>query len=194
MPLILTIVLTLSSLPPQRPCAGEDVALIPRGERILIDGRVEADEWRDACDAFVTSDYRMLVKRDSGYLYIAIVRSAPAIFGVNLYVTSAQPASPYLNLHASAKIGERIGRRGAWPEWHWWNHHGWSVNVARFNAFEGERFLPDTAKEFQIALSRLPGRNVLLTLDVEKPDGTTLPVTSGPTFDGMHWVALRLDR
>lgn len=194
MPLLLTLVLALSSLPPQTRCNDQNGAVVPRGERILIDGRADAAEWADACEALVTPEYTLLVKQDTGYLYLAVVRSTPAIFGVNLYLTTIEPRAPYLDLHASAKMGERVGRRGAWPEWTWWNHHEWSVNVARFNAFEGQRFLPDTAKEFQIALSRLPGRNFLLTLDVEKPDGTILPVTSGPAYDGMHWVAFRLDR
>lgn len=192
MALLLTLVLALSSLPSQTRCNDRNGVVVPRGARILIDGRIDAGEWADACEALVTSEYTILVKQDTGYLYVAVVRSTPAIFGVNLYLTTFEPRAPYLDLHASAKIGERVGRRDAWPDWEWWNHHGWSVNVARFNAFEGERFLQDTAKEFQIALGRLPGRNFLLTLDVEKPGGTILPVTSGVSYDGMYWLAVQL--
>lgn len=65
-------------------------------------------------------------------------------------------------------------------------------NVERFNAFTGQRFLPDTVKEFQIALDRLPGTRFLLTFDVETLDGTELPPTDGPSQDGVHWIPLQL--
>ena len=100
----------------------------------------------------------------------------------------------YLNLHASAKLGERTGNNPAWPDWRWWNNEGWSANVARFNAFEGERFLPDVAKEFQIALTRLPAPGFRLSLDLETPGGTEQPLTAGSRADGLHWCSVHLSR
>ena len=178
--------------PIQAHCAGPDNATIPHGHAILIDGHLEATEWDDACEIPVTANYRLLVKHDTAYFYVAVVRSTAAVFGVNLYLASPQSTSTYLNLHASAKLGERVGRRSSWPDWVWWNNRGWSANAERFNAFVGQRFLPDTAKEFQIALHRLPGTRFLLTFDVETPDGTEQPAANGPIQDGVHWIPLRL--
>ncbi len=191
MPLLLAIGLALSPIRFHIPCDTHDGAMIPHGHGILIDGRLEATEWADACEIRVTPAYRLLVKYDTAYLYLAVVRSTPTVFGVNLYLALPESAA-YLNLHASAKLGERLGHRGAWPDWVWWQNRSWSANVERFNAFTGERFLPDTVKEFQIGLARLPASHFLLTFDVETTDVREQPVVTGLTRDGVHWIALRL--
>jgi hypothetical protein len=190
--LLIALGLALSPIRLQARCAGPERATIPHGHAILIDGHLETTEWDDACEIPVTSNYRLLVKHDTAYFYIAVVRSTAAVFGVNLYLASPQSSSSYLNLHASAKLGERVGRRSSWSDWVWWNNRRWSANVERFNAFTGQRFLPDTTKEFQIALDRLPGTRFLLTFDIETPDGTEQPAAKGPIQDGVHWIPLQL--
>ena len=191
MPLLVTLSLLLAVNQRPAPCREHDGALIPHGYSVLMDGHLDGTEWADACELSVSPTYRLLLKHDAAYLYLAVVRSTPAVFGVNLYLRLPD-ALFYLNLHASAKLGERQGRYRAWPDWVWWNNAGWSANVERFNAFTGERFLPDTVKEFQIALGRLPGPNFLLTLDVETAVATEQPVGNGPVRDGVHWMALRI--
>jgi hypothetical protein len=190
--IVLALAFAISPRPSNRPCNRHGGWTVPHGRPILIDGRIGADEWGDACEIVVTPSYRILLKRDSAYIYLAIVRSVPEVFGVNLYLATPGSDSAYLDLHASAKLGERVGRHNAWPEWVWWNNRGWSANVERFNAFTGQRFLPDTAKELQIALARLPGKQFLLTFDIETVDGTELPVADGPVHDGMHWIPVGL--
>jgi hypothetical protein len=188
---LLVLGLALSPVRLQVPCDDQGGGIIPHGHGILIDGRLDATEWADACEIRVTPTYRLLVKYDTAYLYLAVVRSTPTVFGVNLYLALPE-STAYHNLHASAKLGERLGRRDAWPDWVWWNNRSWSANVERFNAFTGERFLPDTAKEFQIALTRLPGSQFLLTFDIETTAATEQPVVNGLTQDGVHWITLRL--
>src|SRR6202011_819812 len=148
--------LFLLSLPPAA-TPGRDSVTVPQGRSVLLDGRVEETEWEDAKVVLIAHGLRLLLKHDSAYLYVAVLPAEPRTFGVNLYLAPSDTILPYLNLHASAKLGERTGTRTSWPEWRWWNNTGWSANVARFNSFERERFLPDVAKEFQIALTRLPG-------------------------------------
>jgi hypothetical protein len=194
MPFLIALVLALSPSSLRGECVEGDRATIPPGRSILIDGRLDTSEWDDACEIPVGREYRVLLKQDRSYLYVAVVRATPAVFGVNLYLASTQTAPAYLDLHASAKLGERTGRRGAWPEWEWWNHRAWSANVARFNAFTGQRFLPDTVKEFQIALDRLPAGRFLFTFDVETSGGVEQPVTTGVTLDGLHWIGLQQNR
>jgi len=189
---IIVLALAFSTVASNRPCDQHGGRAIPQGRPILIDGHIGTDEWGDACAIAVAPSYRILLKRDSAYVYIAIIRSVPEVFGVNLYLAASESASTYLDLHASAKLGERVGRRNAWPEWVWWNNRGWSANVERSNAFTGQRFLPDTAKELQISLARLPAKQFLLTFDIETTDGTELPVTGGPVHDGMHWIPIGL--
>ncbi len=175
------------------PAPPGDALLVPRARLpILLDGKVEDAEWRDARSVRLGSGLRLLVKHDSAYLYLALDPGESKLFGVNLYLASDDTARTYLALHASAKLGERTGRRGAWPGWDWWNNAGWAANVVRFNAFEGQRFLPEVGKEYQISLSRLPAAPFRMSLDLEGPDGASEPVTAGPTADGLHWLTVRL--
>jgi hypothetical protein len=171
---------------------GRDSVTVPHGRSVLLDGRVEAAEWKDAKIVQVTQGLRLLLKHDSAYLYVAVLPAEARTFGVNLYLAAGDTILPYLNLHASARLGERTGTRTSWPEWRWWNNSDWSANVARFNGFERERFLPDVAKEFQIALTRLPGPSFRLSLDLETPTETEEPLSTGPFVDGRHWYSVVL--
>ena len=180
---------------PVRVAAGQGRApgpiVVPAGRAVLADGRMELGEWADARELAAGLGVRLYLKHDDQYLYLAVVRAESAFFGANLYLGVSQ-AADYLNLHASAKLGERRGRAGAWPDWTWWNNEGWTANLTRGESFEERRFLPDTAKEFQIRLRRLPGREFALSLDLETADGTTPLLPEAPERDGLHWLTLRL--
>jgi hypothetical protein len=190
----LLLAAALASFPAERgaaQAADDGAIVIPRGRPVLPDGRVDESEWRDAREIAAAPDVRLLVKRDDAHLYVAVVRAQPAVFGVNLYL-AADSAADALNLHASAKLGERRGRAGRWPEWVWWNNEGWAANVARGESFAERRFLPDTAKELQIRLDRVPSPVFLLAADVESREGTRPLFPSAPARDGLHWLTLRL--
>jgi hypothetical protein len=176
---------------PVRETAGPRPAVIPRGQAALADGRLEPGEWTDARELAAAPDARLYLKHDDQFLYVAVVRPGAAFFGANLYLSAVQ-AAEYLNLHASAKLGERRGRGGAWPEWVWWNNEGWAANLTRAESFEARRFLPDTVKEFQIRLRRLPGREFALSLDLETADGAMPLLPDAPERDGLHWLHFRL--
>jgi hypothetical protein len=164
---------------------------IPAGRAALADGRLEPGEWADARELAAGPDVRLYLKHDEQFFYLAVVRAQAPFFGVNLYLGAADTAD-YVNLHASAKLGERRGRAGAWPDWAWWNNEGWAANLTRGVSFEERRFLPDTVKEFQIRLRRLPGREFALSLDLETADGTTPLLPEAPERDGLRWLTLRL--
>jgi hypothetical protein len=164
---------------------------IPHGRAVLADGRLEPEEWRDAREVPAAAEARLFLKRDDQFLYVAVVPTTPALFGVNLYLGEGD-APAYLNLHASAKLGERRGRAGAWPEWTWWNNAGWAANVVRLDSFDDRRFLPDSAKEFQIRLDRIPSSAFTLSVDLERAQGTTPLRFDAPERDGLHWLTLRL--
>jgi hypothetical protein len=165
--------------------------VIPAGRAALADGRLEPGEWADARELAAAPGVRLYLKHDDQFLYLAVVRAQSAFFGANLYL-SAPGAADYLNLHASAKLGERRGRAGAWPDWTWWNNEGWAANLTRGDSFEERRFLPDTVKEFQIRLRRLPGREFALSLDLETAEGATPLLPEAPERDGLHWLTVRL--
>jgi hypothetical protein len=138
------------------------------GEPIRAPVRETAGPRPDARELAAAPDARLYLKHDDQFL------------------------AEYLNLHASAKLGERRGRGGAWPEWVWWNNEGWAANLTRAESFEARRFLPDTVKEFQIRLRRLPGREFALSLDLETADGAMPLLPDAPERDGLDWLHFRL--
>lgn len=165
---------------------------IPSGQSILLDGKVDSGEWADARSVeLIPAGSRLLLKRDTRYLYVAITGET-RLLGVNLYIADPHAAPPYLILHASAKLGERLGSNAEGANWDWWNNRGWSADVARFNAFDGQRFLPNTVKEIQISLDRLPGQAFLLTLDTETNDGIKPLVRDGRKASGRNWLSIQL--
>jgi hypothetical protein len=187
---LVTLFITLSLTTFAQSSATQAVT-VPKGRLELLDGRLGSEEWRDARKVAVSPSVSLYLKRDNQYLYVAVEPKAPMLFGVNLYFETDDPHK-YLNLHASAKLGERYGHSGQWPEWVWWNNNEWAANVARFNAFEGQRFLPDAAKELQISRSKLGRSRFLMRLDIETSSGAQDMPEIGVERDGKHWLELKL--
>jgi hypothetical protein len=187
---LMALAATLSSSSFAQSAATQTIT-VPKGRLVLLDGRLGSEEWRDARKIAVSPAVSLYLKQDDQYLYVAVEPSAPMLFGVNLYFDTGDPHR-YLNLHASAKLGERYGHFGEWPEWVWWNNEGWAGNVERFNAFEGQRFLPDAAKELQISRSRLGKSRLLMRLDIETSSSAQDMPEKGIERDGKHWIELKL--
>jgi hypothetical protein len=164
---------------------------VPKGRLVLLDGRLGPEEWRDARKVEVSSSVSLYLKQDDQYLYVAVEHKTPMVFGVNLYFDTGDPHR-YLNLHASAKLGERYGHSGEWPEWAWWNNEGWAANVARAISFEERKFMPDAAKELQISRTRLGKSRLLMRLDIETSSGAQDMPEEGLERDGKHWLELKL--
>jgi len=164
----------------------------PRGGPVMIDGRISAGEWRDA-SSLVLGRARIWVKQTSDFVCIA-VEFPPDTHGFADLIIS--PVSgQIIDLHASAKLGERtLGKQG-WSGWNWWNNDGWTANVSRVDSFEQRTFLPETAREYQIRRSRFPGKNwrMMVELSLEQKDGSyhaiALPANATEA-DPSGWIEL----
>ncbi len=163
---------------------------IPRGAHVLIDGKLGPGEWSDARRVAASDSVAIYLKRDTNYLYVA-VRPTAGAFGVDLYFERGE-VEAILDLHASAKLGEREGRFGQWPEWAWWNNRDWAANVVRVATFEPREFLADDVKEYQINVKRLEARCVRMSADVQKGEETLSIPNQGTERYGRHWLELRL--
>jgi hypothetical protein len=164
--------------------------LIPRGAHVLIDGKLGPDEWADARRVAAADSVAIYLKRDLNYLYVAVQPTAGS-FSVDLYFDRGEAAA-VLDLHASAKLGEREGWFGQWPEWTWWNNRDWAANVVRVASFEPRAFLNDEVKEYQINLKRLGARRLRLSADVQKGEETLSVPSQGAERYGRYWLELRL--
>lgn len=163
---------------------------IPKGAHVLVDGRIGAGEWADARKVALSSAVALYLKRDARYVYVAIEPTG-SMFGADLYF-DWEGAPKILNLHASAKLGEREGRFGAWPEWSWWNNRGWAANVVRPQSFEQPDFLPDAAKEFQIDATRIGARRIWVSLDMLSNTATEALPAAGVERHGRKWLEIEL--
>lgn len=171
--------------------SGEPPALkVPAGSAVLPDGRMEPTEWDDAALIPFGDHGLARIKRDEDYLYVGVQPTTTQMFGIDLYFDDGRPT--ILNLHASASLGEREGSGDKWPEWSWWNNHGWIANVTRVESWEPRKFLRDDAKEFQIRLSRFKRSSVGFGLDVATRDGALMLPAGKPGSHGRTWIRLDL--
>jgi hypothetical protein len=164
---------------------------VPRGSSILLDGKVDKAEWGDALPAGAPDSGAVYLKRDEKYLYVAVRTAEQEGTSVDLYFDPGD-ANRVLNLHASAKLGEREGSFEHWPEWVWWNNSNWAANVARAASFQPPAFLADEAKEFQIDIKRLKVPHVLLSIDVQSGRAIRLLPIDGVVRYGRRWFDLEL--
>ena len=169
--------------------AGEVIA-IPNGGHVLIDGKLNPGEWADARRVAASDSVTLYLKRDAHYLYVAVKPTGGA-FSVDLYVDRG-PGTRILDLHASAKLGEREGAFEQWPEWGWWNNREWVANVVRVASFEPRAFLTDEAKEYQIGIKRLGAKRIWLSADVQIGKEIRAVPSEGDERYARHWLKLRL--
>ena len=128
---LLPLVLALAAV--GEPAPGLTLA-VPKGRAILVDGEIGGREWSGAGRLGLADSLTLHVQQTDDYVYLAVQPARPVFLAVDLYL---QPASgPEINLHASAKLGERFREEGKWPAWKWWNHHGWTANFARATSFD----------------------------------------------------------
>jgi hypothetical protein len=142
----------------------QDKIQVPRGKAILIDGKFSAGEWQDAAEKTVSDSVKLYVKTSEHYVFICVRLMAENSFFVDLYLSTSN--KEIHNLHASAKLGERLLKENDYPEWQWWNNRDWSANVSRVLSFDERKFLPDEVKEFQISRERFKGNQWLTMFEI----------------------------
>ena len=186
--MLLTFTIVLGDIVLARTRATAPIA-IPKGKHVLVDGKLGPSEWADARRIAASDSVTLYLKRDVSYLYVAVEPKGGA-FSVDLYFDRGQGV--ILDLHGSAKLGEREGSFGKWPEWEWWNNRGWAANVVRVANFEPRDFLVDEVKEYQIEITRLGVRRFWLSADVQTGDKIRAVPSDGTERYGRRWLELRL--
>ncbi|WP_242346033.1 hypothetical protein [Anaeromyxobacter terrae] len=177
------------------PAAASAQVDVPRGKPILLDGRIDAQEWGDAAQLQLGDLARVYVKQSDGFVFVGIQLLNEQNGTVDLYLA---PGDGQLHdLHASAKLGERVLQGGAWPEvWRWWNNDGWAASVSRVDSWEPRTFLKEPAREYQISRRRFPGREWRMMLDVMTEARPTWRTTRFPPqasdTDAKGWYVVRL--
>lgn len=138
---------------------------VPAGMPVMIDGKYDAAAWRDAAAVDMGQGAAMHIKTTGAFVLIAIALPDSETGFTDLYLAPGD--GTLLDLHASAKLGERQRQPGGWPEFEtWWNNDRWVANVSRVDSFEKRTFLPQHVREYQILRSRFPAREWKLAVDM----------------------------
>lgn len=141
----------------------------------MIDGKIAPDEWSDAF-RFRSNDITVYAKQHEHYLLIAI-RSPSGSFGFTDLLLG--PRGARIDLHASAKLGQRAERPdGSWGAWRWWHIHGWVANVARVRDFSGPILYPENVREYEIDETVLPRPTVPVEIAFTRMRGDHILSTS----------------
>ena len=147
----LSLILLWSQVAPQRDLQIE----VPQNSpAVMVDGVFSDGEWQKAAQLEVPGTADLYFQHSPDFVYIAVRYTKSASGIVDLYL-SPQGGEIY-NLHASAKLGERHLRGGAFPDWSWWNNRDWTANVSHADSFEKRSFLPAPIREYQIRRARFP--------------------------------------
>lgn len=159
---------------------------------VMIDGRFELNEWAGAAKLNVNDSVHLYIKQDAANLYWCLHAAtlSPALVAVDFYLAHNDSL---LNLHASAKLGERPWRNHTYGEWVWWNNTAWLATVARIDVLEQRKFLRDEAKEFQLRKSRFGEKAYRLMFEIEYPAqlGMKYPAAADTSHTG-NWLYLSL--
>jgi hypothetical protein len=168
---------------------------LPEGKMVMIDGRISPGEWSDAVEINLPDGARFLAKQHANFVLLAVAVPQGKNFFLDLYLSPR--AGDVLDLHASAKLGERQLRNGSWPEWKWWNNEGWTANVARVDSFDEKRFFPENVREYQIERSRFQNEIWRVRLGISIGSDAEYRKTDWPVgtrdVDTRGWIELRLN-
>src|SRR6266498_39168 len=151
--LALSLILLWSQVAPRR---GLQIELPQNSPAVIVDGVFSEGEWQKAAQLEVPGTADLYFQGSPDFVYIAVRYTKSASGIVDLYL-SPQDGEIY-DLHASAKLGERQLRDGAFPDWSWWNNHDWTANVSHVDSFEKRSFLSAPIREYQIRRARFPSR------------------------------------
>lgn len=162
-------------------------APVPVGGPVELDGRIGADEWRDGV-RLVAGEFELFAKARASDLLLAVRFDAPQAAGVDLFVDTR--SGGILNLHASARLGERGISGGGWVPWAWGNNRGWTSHTTSPDPATG-RFPDQEGREFRIARALLPAGRVRIRIVVHGRRQIVWP-QSALEFDPGTWAPLRL--
>ena len=164
-PIVGIALVLASAIAPDR-----NTVVLPRGRPVMVDGKVSPGEWTDASRMEMPQGAHLYLKQADGYVYLCVELPAGESGFVDLYLSPGD--TRIYDLHASAKLGQRLVSDGPPTEWkNWWNNEGWVANVSRVDSFDQKRFLPENVREFQLDSSSFSGQEWRIMVEVSLARG-----------------------
>jgi hypothetical protein len=189
------LIVGLCLILPTLTASGPDSVAVPQGRPVMVDGKISSGEWDDAKRIDMPDGARLHFKQGDTYIYLCIELARGDSGFVDLYLSPGN--TRVYDLHASAKLGQRVLTEGQWAEWsNWWNNKGWVANVSRVDSFDEKRFLPENVREFQIDRTSFPGREWRIMIEISLANGEKYTTIQFPAnSDKVHtdrWLSLKL--
>jgi hypothetical protein len=157
---------------------------------ILIDGFFLEEEWGDAHALKVSDSLTLYFKQDRDNIYWCLRghHRVKQLASVDFYFMKGKTL---VNLHVSAKLGERVFNGTDYGEWNWWNNRDWVANVLKLDVPETRTFFRDECKEFQVRKSFADGNGsrLMFTMYFPKNLETRFPSNASES-DSEHWITL----
>jgi hypothetical protein len=168
---------------------------VPQGRSILVDGKISTAEWADAAKIELGGGVQLFVKPHDDYVLLAVMFPIGNNGFVDLFI--APDSREIFDLHASAKLGERVtSTADKWPDWAWWNNREWTANVSRVESFDEKKFLPENVREFQIKRTRFSGKEwrvrFVLSIDHGQSYSELHLPEAKPGKGSEQWLTLQL--
>lgn len=168
---------------------------VPNGKAVLVDGKCQPEEWKDAAETPIPQNYELFFKKSGEFVYICVSAPQETFLTADLYLSPATDGRLY-TLHASAKLGERVLQEGKWKDWatdfNWWNADNWWANTVKPDSFEKRSFLPSRAIEFQISRRRFSGKSWRVMFDIIS--GKLIFPSDANNLKRETWLELKLNR
>ena len=108
---------------------------MPLGPATLLDGRCEA-AYGAGAQIPLGHGLTLSAMRHERLLMLCVALPAGSWGVLDLYLKTPKVTTP-LNVHASAKLGERALEASGWPQWTWWNENGWASPVVAWSGCAG---------------------------------------------------------
>ena len=184
---------------------------VPEGQckPVLLDGLIRHSEWDDALEVKIHERIDLLLKVNSGYLFLGLKFKDAAGVIVDLWLTSDNET--VYQMHSSGQIGEAVlhlpvaedrvkctyGYTTGWDaneiksyktkkdEW---------VAAGRPGGMDGYRkvLYPSDGKEFQIVLSKFSSNVLKLRFKSGDPEGLVTFPEESTLIDSDNWLRLDL--
>jgi hypothetical protein len=114
-----------------------------KGRPLLIDGIFSPGEWDDALKIQIRPDLQLLLKKNSGFVFLGLKYSPFTLSVVDLFISPDDKTVH--QLHVSAQLGERLlaGVAGMESPFIWGATSDWYANEIRWDAQKAEALMKE---------------------------------------------------
>jgi|GEM_PF-1352247 len=178
------------------------------GKPVLLDGLFAPGEWDDALKVPIHERIDLFLKTNSGHLFLGLKFEDAAGVIVDLWMTSDDKT--VYQLHSSGQLGEgtlSLPAADEWPGTLIGYSKDWDANEIKSDSKkkaqwqaagrpEGEYrkvLFPSDGKEFQIVLSKFPGRRLKMRFRSGDPEGLVIYPKNTDLKSADGWLELVVD-